>query len=146
MATISCSTVLSAPLHQVWEVLGDFGTWPAFIPRITHSVLEGGQGRGPVGAVRVLTLSDGSTVRERLVRYDDAAHLLAYEFDGPIPFPVRSYVGGVQLWPVTMSEGGTFACWTGTFDCDVADHEKASAIFTRTYSTFLTNLADHLGR
>jgi Polyketide cyclase / dehydrase and lipid transport len=146
MATVSCSTVLPAPLDEVWEVLGDFGTWPAFIPRITDSVLEGGQGRGPVGAVRVLTLSDGSTVRERLLRYDDTAHLLAYEFDGPVPFPVRSYVGGVQLWPVTMGEGGTFAYWTGTFDCDESAHEEVSEIFVRTYRTFLTNLADHLER
>jgi hypothetical protein len=146
VATVSCSTVLSAPLHEVWEVLGDFGAWPDFIPRITHSVLEGGRGRGPVGAVRVLTLSDGTTVRERLVHYDDDAHVLAYVFDDSIPFPVRSYVGGVQIWPVTMGDGGTFIYWTGTFDCDEAEHDTVSRIFAGTYSTFITNLADHLGR
>jgi len=146
MATASCSCVLSASLDEVWGLLGEFGSWSIFIPRITHSVLEEGSGRGPVGAVRVLTLSDGSTVRERLVRYDDTAHILSYEFDGPIPFPVRSYVGSAQLWPVTMGSGGTFICWTGTFDCDQTEHHKVSEIFVRTYRSFITNLADHLGQ
>jgi hypothetical protein len=143
MSTVSCSAVLAASVEKVWRVLGDFGGWHTFIPRISATELEGGQGRGPVGAVRVLSLKPDGTARERLVRYDEASRALAYGFDGPIPFPVRSYLGTVQVWPVTQG-GGSFIFWSGEFDCDAEVLDKVSEIFERTYTTFLGNLADHL--
>jgi len=145
VATAITSAILAASVGDVWELLGDFNGWPLFLPRIAASTLDAGSGRGPVGAVRVLTLSDGSTIRERLVDYDQSCHELAYVFDGQHPFPVRRYTGRIQLFPLTET-GDTYVYWTGTFDCDAADEEKVALGFCRTYAAFLADLGTYLKR
>ena len=143
MAEALVSTVIDAPVDVVWDRFGDFNGWPRFLPRMVSSELEGGTGRGPVGAVRVIGLSDGRSIRERLVDYDATERTLAYEFDGPHPFPVRTYRGRVRLWPVTAT-GQTFVAWTGTFDADGGDEARAQEMFVQTYSAFLRALSEHL--
>jgi hypothetical protein len=139
------STVVDAPVDDVWACFGDFNGWPRFLPRLVSSELEGGTGAGPVGAVRVVTLGDGSSIRERLVDYDATERTLAYEFDGPHPFPVRTYRGRVRLWPVTITDQ-TFVAWTGTFDADAVDEPRATEMFVRTYSAFLRSLSEYVDR
>jgi hypothetical protein len=145
LAETLVSLVVDAPVDDVWACLGDFNGWPRFLPRLLSSELEGGAGAGPVGAVRVITLGDGTSIRERLVDYDASERTLAYEFDGPHPFPVRTYRGRVRLWPVTTT-GQTFVTWTGTFDAEAADEARAAEMFSRTYAAFLRSLSEYLAR
>jgi hypothetical protein len=143
LARAVVSTVLDAPVEVVWRLLGHFNGWPEFLPRIVTSDLEGGAGRAPVGAVRRLILPDGRTACERLVQYDSVARSLTYEFDGPHPFPVRTYTGSVRVRPVTVT-GTTFVEWSGEFDADESDEPVARQIFEGIYVAFLADLEDHL--
>jgi hypothetical protein len=141
MARALVSTVLTASADAVWDLVGDFNAWDRFVPRIESSRLEGGVGRGPVGSVRILGMADGSTVRERLVSYDEAERRLAYKFDFAHCYPVWGYIGRVQVVPVTTT-GGSFVMWRGDFDADQADQPRMTATFEQIYRSFLSSLAD----
>jgi hypothetical protein len=113
------------------------------LPRIVRVTVTGGSGRAPVGAVRHLRLDDGSSAEERLVACDDDRMAMSYTFEYDHPFPVRSYLATVEVRPVTTT-GASFVSWTGRFDADTADEERARASFERIYTAFLAALADHL--
>ena len=135
MAAASVTAILPIDVALAWGRIGNFGGWHTWNPRIAESVLSGGSGRGPVGAVRSLLLSDGSRVQERLERYDDRDRSLAYSFVGNVPFPVRDYLGQVRLRPVT--DGGTFVEWWGEFDADEGVEEQLRSAFVGLYTTFI---------
>ncbi len=138
MATAVVTAVLDIPVELAWERVGDFGTWHTWNPRIAATELTGGTGHGPVGAVRHLVLADGSTVEERLERYDAIDRSLAYSFFGPSPFPVRDYLGQLRLRPLTA--GGTFVEWWGTFDAESADEGRLMRSFEKLYGIFIEAL------
>lgn len=66
------------------------------------------------GCVRVLRLSDGGTLRERLLAMDEANHGFTYRFDDA-PLPVDDYHLTVSVMPVT-GEPRSFVRWTARFD------------------------------
>ena len=140
MSIVVVSTVIDAPVEQVWHRMGDFAGWHTWLPRIVDTTMDPGQDGAPVGAVRTLLLADGDSVRERLVAKDEHAHTFAYEFDGPHRVPVSRYVGRVRMEAVTTT-GQTYVHWSGDFDSAAADEDKAGSIFTRIYSSFLAALA-----
>jgi hypothetical protein len=136
------STVVSASADEVWQHLGDFAMWHTWLPRIEATEMDAGQEAAPVGSVRTLLLSDGSSVRERLLAKDDVARTLSYDFVGPHSFPVRRYVGRIRVEEITTS-GATYVNWSGDFDSDAADEAKAAGIFSTIYGSFLTALQQH---
>jgi uncharacterized protein YndB with AHSA1/START domain len=138
------SAVLEHPVTQVWAVLGNFHGMAGWVGRIRETVAEGGDGRGPVGAVRHVTLEpDGTRVAERLVRYDEPDRSYSYEFASEIPFPVASYRGTVRLRPVTDADH-TFLEWYGEYDCEPALTEQLRATFNGIYAEFAADLRAHL--
>lgn len=140
MITIA-STVIDAPLEEVWGWLDDFTAWHVWIPRIESTEMDEGLVQGPVGSVRILHRQDGTVVREKLLMKDDRQHTIAYSFDGEHPYPVRSYVGTVRLDPVTTT-GATFVHWSGDFDTDAADEERAGELFRSVYTAFFGYLTE----
>jgi carbon monoxide dehydrogenase subunit G len=141
----SVSTVIDAPLEDVWALLDDFTNWHTWIPRIVSTTMDDGLDQAPVGSVRILTREDGTSIRERLCDKDNTRHILSYSFDGPHPYAVRRYVGTVRLEPVTTS-GATFVHWSGDFDADAADEAAAADLFRRVYLAFFGYLTDTLAR
>lgn len=139
----SVSTVLDAPVEDVWHLLDDFANWHTWIPRMVATTMADGLDQAPVGSTRILTREDGSTIRERLIDKDSAARTLSYVFDGPTPFAVRRYVGSVRVEPVTTSEQ-TFIHWSGDFDADAADEARMADTFRGIYLSFFAALADVL--
>jgi hypothetical protein len=138
------STVIDAPVVNVWSWLDDFTAWHRWMPDFEATEMHDGLGQGPVGSVRILHRTDGSTIRERLLVKDELRHTITYRFDGPHPYPVRRYVGTVRLEPVTTS-GATFVLWSGDFDADAADEQRAAELFRGVYTAFFGYLADRTG-
>lgn len=136
----AASTVVDAPIERVWALLDDFTAWHVWIPHIESTTMDRGMTQAPVGSTRILTREDGSTIREKLVRKDDEAHLISYTFDGAHPYPVRRYIGTVRLEPVTTS-GATFVHWSGDFDSDASDEDEAAENFKRVFLIFFESLA-----
>lgn len=121
------SAVIAAPIDKVWEVAGDFNGLAGWHPAISDSKLTTGASAAEIGAVRDLTLGDGSHVVERLVSLDNDEHSYAYVFVDS-PFPVRSYYSKLRLAPITAGDQ-TFAEWVGLFDSEAADEEAMTNAF-----------------
>jgi hypothetical protein len=144
VAVAYTSAIIRADLSTVWSVLGDFHGLPNWVTRIRAGEAEGGQGRGPVGSIRRLTLDpNGAVARERLVHYDATAYRYSYEFADEIPFPVRAYRGTVRLRPITET-GDTFLEWFGEYDADATQTDQMNATFTAIYREFINDLRTHL--
>ncbi len=131
----TASTVIDAPVEQVWTLLDDFTSWHTWVERLESTTMADGLDQAPVGSTRIIGLGGGKTIRERLLFKNSVQRTLAYTFDGPHPYPVRRYVGTVHVEPVTTT-GQTFVNWTADFDADDADESRAAEVFTRTYAGF----------
>lgn len=113
--TIIVTKTIAAPVEKVWSALRAIGGLDRWFPVIATSRVEG-EG---VGAVRILGLADGGELHDRVLEIDDAGRRFRYErFHSP--FPVRSYLGAVDVRDA--GEGRSAVTWTVVIDAaeDVA--------------------------
>ncbi|MFJ2200380.1 SRPBCC family protein [Streptomyces violaceusniger] len=114
MAHAYWSSVFAGPADKLWSLVRRFNGLPGWHLDIRSSEVVEGESEFAPGAIRVLTGTDGSVFRERLVALDDANRALTYEIiDSPLP--VRGYRSTLQVWPVADT-GGAFLTWQSTFD------------------------------
>ncbi|MFI5775597.1 SRPBCC family protein [Nocardia sp. NPDC051570] len=139
--TSFASSVLDAPIERVWAYFDDFNGLPAFNPGILESRLEEGSAR-TVGAVRYLTLPDGF-VREKLLKFEPADFELEYSIlDSSMP--VRDYIAGVRLTPVTDS-GKTFVQWWADYTTEGVDLRQFAPVITeQVFAAGLRTLGERL--
>jgi hypothetical protein len=127
MSTIDHATVIDAEADRVWQVLRRFGDIDTWFPAVTKSTIEGDLPQTTVGAIRAMELSDGSTLRERLLSLDDLNRTLSYGFEKST-LPYDDFVLTVQL--VGLSDASrSFLRWTARFDVKPAvDREDNTAV------------------
>jgi NADPH:quinone reductase-like Zn-dependent oxidoreductase len=107
------STVLDAPVEQVWGLLRDFNSHVLWHPAVAESAIEGGRAADEVGCVRRFRLADGALLREQLLRLSDRDRTFSYAIlDASIP--LIDYVATVTLRPVTDGRR-TFWDWRSSF-------------------------------
>ena len=112
MTHIYVSTVIDAPIEDVWAIARDFtGHWHSSV--ICNSSIEGGLASDRVGCVRAFELSDGGKLRELLVGLSDEHHEFSYRILES-PLPVEDYIASVRFMPVTTT-GATFGQWVVDF-------------------------------
>ena len=116
MAKVYKSSVINAPVDQVWAYIRDFNELPKWVAPISTSEIEDGKASDSVGCVRKLTLDNGAVVREQLLTLSDHDHLCTYTIV-EAPLPLENYVSTLKLSAVTDGER-TFAEWTGEFDTE----------------------------
>ncbi|WDD91427.1 SRPBCC family protein [Burkholderia sp. FERM BP-3421] len=141
--TAFASQVFDAPLGRVWSFFDDFNGMATFHPGVLESRLEsGGDGR-TTGAERYLVLPDHQFVRERLTKFEPSAFEFEYTiFDTSLP--VRNYVAGVRLIPVTAT-GQTFGLWWADFTTEGADlREVASGVSENVFAAGFRAIAERL--
>ncbi|MFF8973821.1 SRPBCC family protein [Streptomyces sp. NPDC014995] len=118
--TVDHSAVIDGGPKSVWTLIAAFEDM-RWHPQVDGSRLVSGES-GQVGAVRELSLADGSTVRERLEELDHARMTLVHSFQGDPPIPVSmSSRTTVSLQP---ADGQTAVTWQGRYgvaDSDTAD-------------------------
>ncbi|MCW2236863.1 SRPBCC family protein [Azospirillum canadense] len=115
MPRIVRSTVIDAPVAEVWRILRDFNSHRDWHPAIADSVIEDGQAPDSVGAVRRFRLTGGVVLREQLLSLSDRDFALSYcILDAPLP--LFGYVAHIRLRPVTDGNR-TFWSWMSDFDC-----------------------------
>ncbi len=112
MVRVLASTILDAPIDQVWAILRDFNAHDRWHPAIAQSRIEDGPA-DMIGAVRRFRLQDGSELREQLLSLSDQTHEYRYCLLAS-PIPLMRYVARVRLRPVTDG-GGTFWEWSSEF-------------------------------
>jgi NADPH:quinone reductase-like Zn-dependent oxidoreductase len=107
------STVIDAPIDQVWAVLRDFNSHDRWHPAVARSQMENDLDGDVVGGVRRLSLTDGTELREQLLSHSDREYTLTYcILDSSLP--LFDYLATVRLKPVTDGKK-TFLEWRSQF-------------------------------
>ena len=127
MPSVDHAAIIETDADRVWNVLSRFGEIASWHPAIADSRIEGAVPDGTPGCVRVLRLSDGGTLRERLLAVDQNNRSFTYRFD-EAPLPVDDYHLTVSLVPIT-GEQRSFIRWSARFDVQ-PDHDPAEQIDT----------------
>jgi len=126
MAHIYVSSIIDAPVDDVWAIARDFtGHWHSSV--IANSSIEDGLPSDRVGCVRAFELSGGGgAIREVLVGLSDERHEFSYRIL-EAPLPVTDYLATVRFKPVTVANrpgsDATFAEWTVDFRVQPADED-----------------------
>jgi uncharacterized protein YndB with AHSA1/START domain len=127
MARVHASSVIDAPIEQVWSRIRDFDGLPNWHPGIAKSNVEGGKPSDRVGCVRVLTLQNGAVIREQLLEMSDLGHHYSYSILES-PLPVANYRGTLRLRRITDGNR-TFAEWSASFDANPAEKQAETEDF-----------------
>ena len=114
MVTVHRSTIIDAPIEEVWRILRDFNGHDLWHPAVALSVLDNEKRTDQIGAVRNFRLTSGERVKEQLLSMSDKEHSFRYaivESD----VPLLNYVAEVTLKPVTDGNA-TYWSWRSKFE------------------------------
>ncbi|MEP2532105.1 SRPBCC family protein [Shimia sp.] len=144
MVKVIRSTILNAPIEDVWEVIRDFNGHDQWHPAVATSQIERGNPSDMIGCVRRFRLEDGSELREQLLTLSDIEQSLSYcLLDTPIP--LFNYVAHCRLFPVTDGDV-TFWEWESRFDTPKGQQDQlAEMVGTEIYSAGFDAVRAHMG-
>ena len=128
---------INAPASTVWAKVKDFNALNGWHPAVAKDeILEGENNK--VGAVRLLTLGDGGTIKESLLAWDDAGMSMTYNIlEGVLP--VSNYESTIKVEAV--SDTSSKVTWSGTFNHGPgADDKTATDAMSGVYQGGLDNL------
>jgi polyketide cyclase/dehydrase/lipid transport protein len=74
VAKIFTSSVINAPMEEVWAKIRDFNALPGWHPAVADSHIENGGPSDRVGCIRNFNLKDGGNIREQLLTLSDVEH------------------------------------------------------------------------
>ncbi len=144
MPKIVVSTVIKAPLDQVWPVAGAFDRLDAWAAPIKSCALEGTAGADAAGATRRLEMRDGTPIVERQTARSDAGdYFYTYEIVSS-PLPVADYESTVRARPITRSNE-TFIEWSAIFEPKGIDERTANRMVQSYYAACLGSLEQKFG-
>jgi len=118
-AKIFISSVIDAPVDDVWAKIRDFNALPAWHPVIADSHIENSEPGDKVGCIRNFNLKDGGNIREQLLTLSDIDYQCTYSILIS-PMPLDNYTATLRLVPITNGNR-TYAEWTAEFTCRAED-------------------------
>jgi mxaD protein len=105
------SIEINAKADDVWAKTSNFGDMGAWHPAVKKTeILEGENNKK--GAVRLLTLQDGGTIKEKLTAYNAKNHSFTYEIVEGV-LPVSHYVSTLTV--KAGKDGKSTVVWQGSF-------------------------------
>lgn len=114
MPKIYVSTVIDAPIEEVWRVVRDFRRVAEYHSPIKTIEFPGDLPGDQMGCVRSAVNTLDMRVVERLVALSDQDHSGSYQLL-EVDIPVANFFGHFQLFRLTDG-GGTFITWRSEFD------------------------------
>lgn len=102
---------INAPTKDVWFKLHNFSDMGAWHPAVKKTELVEGQ-NNKAGAVRLLTLQDGGSIKEKLITYKFKEKSFEYEIVEGV-LPVTGYVSTLTV--TEINDGKTLVVWKGSF-------------------------------
>ena len=111
--TVTQTIEISAAPETVWGKIKDFNGLNTWHPAVAKSEIVSGT-NNQKGAVRLLTLQDGGTIKEKLLRYNYANKSMSIKYtiiEGVLP--VSHYVSVISIKP--GKGGGSVVEWYGKF-------------------------------
>ncbi|PWW01436.1 polyketide cyclase/dehydrase/lipid transport protein [Hoeflea marina] len=142
MANVTISSVIDAPVEQVWARIRDFNGLPSWHPRMVESHIEDGKPATEIGCVRNFTLASGPKIREKLTAFSDEDFLVSYSIIEH-PAPISNHTATLQLRRITDGDR-TYAEWSSSFDApaEKAD-EMAAGMGANVFQGGFNALHDH---
>jgi hypothetical protein len=145
MAKVYTSSVIAAPVADVWARVRDFNGLPKFMPVVAESRIEMNLPADKVGCIRNFTMRDGGRLREQLLALSDYEYSMTYNILES-PMPLTNYIATLRLFPITDGNR-TFAEWTAEFDCAPAvEAELVRNIGQNVFQGAFTSLNQILAR
>jgi mxaD protein len=108
---VTKTITINAPADKVWNAVKDFDALNTWHPALEKDQIVEGT-NNTVGAVRLLSLKGGGTIKEKLLRFDPANRSFSYAIiDGVIP--VSDYRS--RLVVKSAGENASTVIWSGHF-------------------------------
>lgn len=126
MVKVVRSTIVSAPIEAVWDLVRDFGGHDRWHPSVLESRVERDPYSDRVGCVRVSRFSNGAEMRERLLTFSDLEWTLSHCLL-ETSLPVFNYIAHLRLLPVTDGQQ-TFWEWLCSFDTPKGREAELSSL------------------
>ncbi len=135
---------IAAPADTVWQASKNFNGLNTWHPALASDEIVSGSNNS-VGAVRLLTLKGGGTIKEKLLAFDETGHRFRYAIVESV-LPVSHYSSTFVV--TSLAPGKTLITWSGRFKRkDVSDsppeteNDKAAVdAITGVYTSGLDNL------
>ncbi len=109
--TASKTIAIDASAAKVWHTAKDFNGLNTWHPAVaTDEIVEGKN--NTVGAVRLLTLKGGGTIKEKLLRFDPAGRSFKYAIIEGV-LPVSDYTSTFVV--KSAGKNASSVTWTGHF-------------------------------
>lgn len=115
LVNVKESSVIDAPIEQVWEKIRDFNSLPDWYPSVIDSHIENNDPSNKRGCIRSFNREDGLTIREQLQRIDDQEHICTYSLLEPNK-PMEDYICTMRLLQITDGNR-TYIEWLAGFKC-----------------------------
>lgn len=116
---VTKKVVIEASAYKVWHTAKDFNALNTWHPALaSDEIVEGTN--NTVGAVRLLTLKGGGTIKEKLLAYDASGHSFKYAIlEGVVPLSDYTSTFVVK----SLGKGKSEVIWSGRFKRkDTSDH------------------------
>ena len=144
MPHVLVSSVIDAPVETTWAAIRRFDAPADFLPFVESSPIVEGDGPSAVGAVRVVTQTDGGVFREVLVEHSDADRYYSYTFVGS-PIPVREHRTTLRLREITDGDR-TLGEWSSRFEIDPDREVELVGLIEKNFLAGLRALDSRIGR
>ena len=138
------SITIAAPAEKVWEAAKNFNGLNTWHPALASDEIVSGT-NNTVGAVRLLTLKGGGTIKEKLLQFDETGHRFRYSIlEGVIP--VSHYTSSFVV--TSRGKDKTLVTWSGRFKrknvgdnpADNENDKAATDAISGVYQSGLDNL------
>jgi mxaD protein len=116
---VTKTITIEASAYKVWHTAKDFNALNTWHPALaSDEIVEGTN--NTVGAVRLLTLKGGGTIKEKLLAYDATGHSFKYSIvEGVVPLSNYTSTFVVK----SLGKGKSEVIWSGKFKRkDLGDH------------------------
>jgi mxaD protein len=135
---------IAAPVEKVWDASKNFDGLATWHPALASDEIVSGT-NNTVGAVRLLTLKGGGTIKEKLLQFDATGRRFRYAIlEGVLP--VSHYTSNFVV--TSLAPDKTLVTWTGRFKRknleesppDTESDKAATDAISGVYQSGLANL------
>ncbi len=107
----SKTIAIDAPASKVWQIVKDFNALNTWHPALASDEIVEGKNNA-VGAVRLLTLKGGGTIKEKLLAFDPKGRSYKYGIMESV-LPVSDYTSTLVV--LSAGKGKSSVKWSGRF-------------------------------
>lgn len=110
---VTQTVAIKAPVSKVWDAIKNFDGLPSWHPAFSKDEIVKGTNNEP-GAQRQLTVKDGPTFTEQLLKFSADEHSFHYKIIDPSPLPMVHYRSSMTV-TAGADANSSVVTWKGSF-------------------------------